>query len=456
MQVEENDKRIREAADHYHPAYDDKAWDKMEKMLDKHLPQKKDRKKIYFLLPLLLLMGGSLFFIVSDKLQKHLPQTSDISVQKNLSHKLNSTKPSSANHSESSTNTSLNESGTSEKNKGDLQMTKANSGNTIAVNTNQSPVASINKNIDKKWQANYNYKENLPVKSEIVLKQGSIEEKNNDNEISKDEPGYSRNEPLNKSNNISGQNENKTELQEIVNQTSIIRKDEIKKQDTIAKIENNQSETVKKKTKSKSSFKNNFGITLSAGPDISGVHVNDAGQLTITYGGGISYSIYKKFTIRTGFYVSKKIYSVGPNDYHLPTGSLGNYEYLQNVDANCKVYEIPINLDYSFGKIKNHSWFVSTGLSSYLMKRESYNYYYKTPAGETYNKDWTINNKNKNFFSVLNLSGGYQYYFNKQFSIMAEPYINLPLSGIGAGKVKLNSSGLLFTLTVKPFLKNRK
>lgn len=456
MPDEENDKRIKEAADHYHPAYDDTAWDKMEKMLDEYLPLKKGRKKIFFLLPFLLLMGGLIFFMVIDNRQKHSSEVSDTSVPKNISAKLNTNNPS-ANSSGIPINTPLDEPSTSEKNKAGLPMIKGNPGNTITVNTNQFAAASIDNNINKKGQ--HNYKENLPVKSEILLKRESIEEKNNDNGIIKDEPnssGNPGNESLNKNNKIPGQTENKMKSQETGNQTSVIRKDEIKKQDTIAKIGNNQSETVKKKIKSKSSFKNNFGITLSAGPDISGVHVNDAGQLTITYGGGISYSIYKKFTIRTGFYVSKKIYSVGPNDYHIPTGSLGNYEYLQNVDANCKVYEIPINLDYSFGKIKNHSWFVSTGLSSYLMKRESYNYYYKTPAGETYNKDWTINNKNKNFFSVLNLSGGYQYYFNKQFSITAEPYINLPLSGIGAGKVKLNSSGLLFTLTVKPFLKNQK
>ena len=31
---------IREAANNHHPAYNDKAWEKMEKQLDKQLPQK--------------------------------------------------------------------------------------------------------------------------------------------------------------------------------------------------------------------------------------------------------------------------------------------------------------------------------------------------------------------------------------------------------------------------------
>ena len=51
---------IEEAAEHHHPAYDEMAWDKMEKLLDKHLPQKEDKKRrfIFFLL-LFLFLGGA-------------------------------------------------------------------------------------------------------------------------------------------------------------------------------------------------------------------------------------------------------------------------------------------------------------------------------------------------------------------------------------------------------------
>jgi len=45
MQFEEFDKKVKEAADHHHPAYDEQAWAKMEKLLNKHLPQKEERKK---------------------------------------------------------------------------------------------------------------------------------------------------------------------------------------------------------------------------------------------------------------------------------------------------------------------------------------------------------------------------------------------------------------------------
>ncbi|MEO6683535.1 MAG: hypothetical protein ABIN48_12005, partial [Ginsengibacter sp.] len=73
MQDEEYDKRIKEAADHYHPAYDDKAWEKMEQLLDQHLPQeKKKRRIIYFLLPFLLLGSIIIYFAIQNG-EKDIP-----------------------------------------------------------------------------------------------------------------------------------------------------------------------------------------------------------------------------------------------------------------------------------------------------------------------------------------------------------------------------------------------
>ena len=86
------------------------------------------------------------------------------------------------------------------------------------------------------------------------------------------------------------------------------------------------------------------------------------------------------------------------------------------------------------------------------MKKETYNYIYKyTATGPTISRKWTIDNENKHYFSTLTLSGGYQRNISKTLSVMLEPYIKLPLSGVGYGKVKLNSGGVLFSIGIKPF-----
>ena len=86
------------------------------------------------------------------------------------------------------------------------------------------------------------------------------------------------------------------------------------------------------------------------------------------------------------------------------------------------------------------------------MKKETYLYQYKTSTGSSSFK-YQTKNENKHYFSVLDLSAGYYRQLNKTLSITAEPYVEIPLTGIGTGKVHLQSGGMLFTLGVRPFKK---
>ncbi|MEJ0103665.1 MAG: hypothetical protein WDO19_14420 [Bacteroidota bacterium] len=44
---------------------------------------------------------------------------------------------------------------------------------------------------------------------------------------------------------------------------------------------------------------------------------------------------------------------------------------------------------------------------------------------------------------------------SNKLSLIAEPYIKIPMEGIGFGSIKLNSAGVLFTLSVKPFARKK-
>src|SRR5688572_356564 len=56
MLFENFDKKIREAAERHHPAYDENAWARMEKLLDREMPLKENRRR-RFLMILFLLAG---------------------------------------------------------------------------------------------------------------------------------------------------------------------------------------------------------------------------------------------------------------------------------------------------------------------------------------------------------------------------------------------------------------
>ena len=456
MWDEEINKKIKEAADQYHPAYDEEAWGKMEKLLDKHLPQKKDWRRIIYFFPLFIIVAVVLFFMIS---RKESTPSSKISEKPGL--KSNSEKSQDQNLSAGKVATRH-------------SAVKPGKGAVVAdVNMknevlNETPAKALNhtaKKIDKlaadgnitvverKTQLTKNVR---PVGQE---KKGEDESLSIEANAQKRSPGEinNTNEPIVKAGNLSnndilppGISVNNDSLKTVSTNITIDQKETIKSTD-LAKVENPKvakSNIAQKKTRK--GFIHNFGIGLSIGPDVSAAELSNTGKITLAYGAQLSYSITRKFTLRTGFYVAKKIYSVDDTEYHLPRGSTWN-NFLESVDADCKVHEIPVTLSYNFGKSKNHHWFASAGLSSYFMKRESYVYYYKDPIRGNYNRPWEVSNKNKNYFSVLDISGGYEYFINQRFSISAEPYVKIPFSGIGAGKIKLNSAGILFSVGVKPF-----
>lgn len=428
MQFEELDKRINEAASQHQPAFDTKAWEKMNQLLDKELPQKKERKRRFFfiLLFLLPLAAGSIFILSNQSSKKPLTTLQHINKAKAfeksvtpiapLQRETGLTKPAE-NNNEPIQNAAI---------------LKENNRNLTLYTSSQNGVAK---------QA-YTKRDNKNATGyvSIITEPGSVTTIiSTNNAVSKSSVNGSVNtsndsiqrEPVNSTGSIET-----TKKPESINKDSALRSSEIKNRGN------------------KSSRFSHWALTFSTGPDISEANSNSLGKTTMTLGAGISYSISKKFTLRSGFYTSKKIYSASAGSYHPPAGYWTYYYDLKKIDANCTVYEIPLTISYNFAQAKKHTWFSSAGLSSYLMKKETYDYTYKDYAGQLQNKSWTLENKNKHYFSVLDLSAGYKYSISKKVSLMAEPYLKLPLSGVGFGKIKLSSGGVLFTVNISAFGKH--
>lgn len=455
---------IRDAAEKHHPAYNDKAWEKMEKKLDAHLPQKDDRRKfIFFLLFFLLLGGGTIFSIIYFTGNK-------TPVNKEIADNSGIKKPAQESAEQLDPSPLLKKEDISVPQDKDVVMQPVVSpGNSDRLTDN--PVPEENK--EKTAKNGKGSSKIIKGKSaiSIVGATASDEYTKEENEKSaKKRPGkkdtnarknvvITSANPVNEETNevtaapvIAASDTRQTDLTDEQNKETVKADDE-KKEDVPAKKED--LATISKpqdKKKSKKNFANNFGITVSAGTDLSFIELNKLGKATFTYGVGLSYDFAKRFTVRTGFYFAKKIYTATPDQYHTPGG---NYPNLYEVAADCKVYEIPVSISYNFGQKGNHNWFGGAGLSSFLMKKEYYDYQYKTASGQTYNYARTVKNENNHYFAVLTLSGGYKYNFNKMISLQAEPYVKIPLGGIGLGKINLKSSGILLTLTVKPFAKRK-
>ncbi len=446
MQSENFDKKIKDSLSQRPPGNDIPEWDKMETLLDKHMPvEKKDRRRIFFILFSFLLLGGGAFLVWQNSSSKK--EIAEIKSQDQNSTTKENNKPGNTS-SDNGTNTSQLPNNPDDRSASSQDPDKqTNVAETNIIPKKTQTGASIAK-VDK------NKKTSTSVDKKTSVSNQKSSDQTIDELVKDSEPERSLIENLTK-------NETEPTLTE---KKESVKEPEVEKTKTENKVDKQKEETKEtkpvavnktdsKKQKNNSSFANNFFVSVSAGPDLSKVGDN-TGEVKLAYGFGIGYQISKRFSIRTGFYAGRKVYTADPGDYHPPSNFWGYYPNLENIDANCKVYDIPITVDYKISSNEKQSWFASVGVSSLLMKEEQYDYYFKpnySPTYITYTK--TIDNQNKHYFSVLNLSGGYTRIINKNISLQAEPSLKIAMDGVGYGKVKLNSGGVLFSAVIKPFAK---
>lgn len=440
MLFENFDKKIREAAERHHPAYDEKAWAKMEKMLDKHMPVEENRRR-RFLFILFLLAGLGVAGLLVVKPWKHSPD--QLVAKETVSPSGNTTQ----------------------------QLPTQNPVQTESTITSTEPVE--NQPGEKQATGNNNEDKSFPD-SDVPLNDQRVSPGNKKNTFNSNRDNSSTAEERKQEKNTEttvqvvptdgSQVSAKKDIIETVNNKLIEEAKKVtapvtgKTDDipvnsiTTPGTDSKKDQVVSNPLRAKNKKSHAFLFTVGGGPDISFVRAGEPGKVKFFGGAGIGYMYNNRISVRTGFYSGRKIYSAEPGDYNPPPGFSLYYPYLQKVDANCKIYEVPIAVGYHFGNKDKRQFFVSAAVSSFFMKEETYNYHYKyTPTGPTVSRERSIYDVNKHYFAGFGISGGYTHKLTPRISVTVEPYAKIPLQGVGYGKVKLNSAGVLISAGIQPF-----
>ncbi len=478
MQDEQMDHIIREAAEKHHPDYADKAWQEMNQLLDKHLPEEKPKRRFLLLWALLILVAGGAFFTII-KLKTNKPQTAGLSQldkadkpvssntigstdDKSTISKENNLQAHITDHSDNINDVNTTDSAPADASESQKVVGSKQKEQPRINGINQSTELTSEPNdLTSKTKTFARIRSNSKGGSRIRISQGGANTENKEG-VTNDK-GVAKIQDEEESNAVAPVMDNSKEISVKLTNTTDTNQDNTVTSDTATKTTTSikklaaadstsaASMPLTKKKVRNAGFGNNFALLVSTGTDLSFIKTTKLGKATILYGASLGYNI-KRFTVRGGFYVSDKIYTAGKNDYYIdPAAPVYFRGELQYINADCKVYEIPLQVTYNFGKRKNHNWFAGAGISSVIMKTETYDYFWKNPLGTILNKAYTYSNENEHFLSTLTLSGGYKYSLNKRIFVMAEPYLKLPLTGIGAGKIKLNSGGVLLTAGIRPF-----
>ncbi|HKG08385.1 MAG TPA: hypothetical protein VKB19_18100 [Pedobacter sp.] len=201
----------------------------------------------------------------------------------------------------------------------------------------------------------------------------------------------------------------------------------------------------KNKIKSKKSLP--VSLAISAGPEFNSasslVGGNPGFSAGLTFGFGIS----KNLDLQTGVRYSIKKYNGGGGiRYNFPNTSSWPKNNLTALDASCDVLEIPLQASYTVLRNGSSSVNLNAGISSYLMLKEDYVFKYKSLYGTT-QKIIEKNNANQHFLSVVDLSATYFIKLKSDnLKLGIEPFVKIPLTGVGEGNINLKSSGVSLKL----------
>ncbi len=160
------------------------------------------------------------------------------------------------------------------------------------------------------------------------------------------------------------------------------------------------------------------------------------------------YHFSDNISIHTGAIYTQKNYKVAGGDFTAPKGSWISQYTIETVDGYCRMWDIPLLFRYTFNTKSNHTFFLSTGMSSYFMSRENYNYdfYYN---GQPTIKNYSYRSSDTHVLSIANISAGFASRVNDHLLLEVEPYAKIPMGGVGLGNIKLSSFGVNFSLQLR-------
>ena len=423
----ELDRIINEAGDNHHVAGAEPDWNKMQALLDIHMPVKKEpRRRIFILLAIALLMlGGAAYFLLNKN--------------DNSTFSENKTQPGSR---------------PSAQNTAAITTTTQNTNDSLQADVpNPAPLvqqqAITNAPV---YRLNSNAYKILKGKRKITIASNTA------NDIADNEP-----DKKSSSATLDDAANNSTELIKAKSPSALITKTASPTDDSTATAtignevaiaknkslpDNASSAPATKKKTNKAQGRRPFEIALVYAPEITTVGFNYIDKPGSNYGLLLGYQVSKNIMVQTGVIKSRKNYTAMGKDYNLGYPQTASHK-LAKVAGYCEMYEIPLNIKSSLRRGKKLNIFYTAGISSYIMKGEYYTFHYATTNGY-YDKKMEYSSQKNYWFSVAALSIGFEKMISPNLCVAVAPFTKIPLRGMGTGGLKLTGTGINFLLSYQP------
>ncbi|MGH2649559.1 MAG: outer membrane beta-barrel protein [Ginsengibacter sp.] len=382
------------------------------------LKSKKNKKLIIFFLFLFILLSGGLMLHILSK-----PASTEnhaIELTKELDNKSYGAKPNNISGEEKATDEF---SGKKEiNNKKNVQSPRLNNSGDV------TGISNTSFNSNTKSSGEINSKKNTlvktPGKTNVDFSPGTISQEKPNEEITEN--------LKNNSENVSEQPKKENEVlkeQKTGNDNSVIPKNNVKKNAAEQK-------------------KNGFYVGVLTGFDFSKVKSSSFDNAGFDAGLLLGFRLNQSLSFETGVLWNKKNYNSDGKYFNMDKirSSMPSGMIVKNLESKSSLIEIPIKAKFDFIRKTNADLFVTGGVASYIMTKEK-NWYNANVNGTNEKVSGVYEKDNYGFPAVANLSFGYEHNVLKTLNIRIEPFLKIPLQGMGVGNLPVTSAGVQIGIT---------
>lgn len=195
------------------------------------------------------------------------------------------------------------------------------------------------------------------------------------------------------------------------------------------------------------SIASRFSYSLFAAPEWSSVGADGPKERGYKFGAKVGFQLTNHWELSTGLSLSQKKFNGKGSQFTISEGWVDDIMPM-TMAGKCNIFEIPLDVVYHFSGVGENGFYASAGLRAYMLHSEWYGFEYNTfhDSNPDLIREKVMDNENKNWLGSIELSLGYTQKVNNNLSVQVAPYLQIPATGFGDGKVNLYSGGVQFAV----------
>ena len=189
--------------------------------------------------------------------------------------------------------------------------------------------------------------------------------------------------------------------------------------------------------------KKGFYVGLVAAADFNKVEAGSFSHTGFDAGLLVGYRVNSRLSFETGVIRNNKNYVSQGKDFNMNKirSSMPAGMVVDNLQSKSSLIEIPLKVKYDVIAKRKSNVFIGAGVSSYIMTKEKNNYDVSLNGVQSkFEKVYTKNSYDVP--AVANLSIGYEQSISNYLHLRIEPFLKIPIQGVGVGSLPITSAGL--------------